>query len=422
MAKKPLKITIFHCTLIYNGGGERIVFGQLEGLKKRGYDVSCFAPVIDKEYCYPDIISRYPVYSFLPQLPGWFPFRHATLLVITSFLAPLLALRFKDTDLFIGENQPGTWLAFVISRVLGKPYIIYTCHPNRMIYTRSLTREQIWKTQPDFYWLSVFFEPFKPILKFLDKLSFTQSGQTVLTNGYFIGRQFGRAYKVEWRGCPSGAPIVGKRKLSKRPETVFEGSVRINGVTIEKPYLLFIGRHEVWKRIDLAIKAMAKIVEKFPRVTLVIPGRKTLYTQDLVRLTKCLGISNKVLFIDDTSQLDLRKLYREAAVYLFTSKKEDFGIVMVEAMGAGVPVVAWDAGGPRDIVVDGETGFLARPFDLDDFVRKTLKLLGDPELRFKMGRAGWKRARREFSWKKHLDVLEEEIGKALKISNNIDVD
>jgi hypothetical protein len=117
---KP-KIIIFHCTLIYTGGGERIVFGQLEGLRKRGYEVSCFVPVIDKKKCYPDIIDQYPVRTLLPQLPEWFPFRHAILLLVTSALMPFLAFRFRKTDLFIGENQPGTWLAFVTAKIWGNP-------------------------------------------------------------------------------------------------------------------------------------------------------------------------------------------------------------------------------------------------------------------------------------------------------------
>lgn len=150
MGKKKIKITIFHCTLIYTGGGERIVFGQLEGLKKKGYDVSCYAPILDKKKCYPDIINKYPVFTFLPQLPSFVPFRHAILLLLTCSLAPFLAYKFKDTDLFIGENQPGTWLAFVISKILRKPYLIYTCHPNKMIYPRKLSRINFGKTRKIF--------------------------------------------------------------------------------------------------------------------------------------------------------------------------------------------------------------------------------------------------------------------------------
>jgi len=414
MIKKKLKITIFHCTLIYTGGGERIVLGQLEELNKRGYDVSCFTPILDKKRCYPDIISKYPISTFLPQLPEWFPLRYAIILLLTSLLIPFLAFRFRDTDLFIGENQPGTWLAYVTSRLLRKPYIIYTCHPNRMVYPRKFSRKQIWKNQPDYYWLSIFFEPFKSVLKFLDKVSFTGSKSPVLTNGYFIGREFARTYKTAWRGCPSGAPVLAEKKLNKNLNATYKGEIRVNKKTIKKPYFLFTGRHEVWKRIDLAIEAMTKIAKEVPRATLVVPGPHTAHTKDLIKLARKLRLEEKVLFIGQISQKDLAKLYQEAAVYLFPSKKEDFGIVMTEAMGAGVPVVAWNSGGPTDIVINGETGFLAKPFSLDDLSAKAIKLLKSPKLRFKMGRNAWKRVKEEFSWERHVNILEKEIKKALK--------
>jgi len=413
--KKKPKITIFHCTLIYTGGGERIVFGQIEGLKKRGYDVSCFAPVMDKKRCYPDIINQYPVATFLPQLPEWFPFRHGILLVVTSVLIPFLAFRFRDTDLFIGENQPGTWLAYVVSRILGKPYLIYTCHPNKMVYPRKLSRKQLWKTQADFYWLSIFFEPFKLVLKFLDRLSFTGSQYPVLVNGYFIGREFASIYKTAWKGCPSGAPFVRQKSKILKNNNVFEGEIKVGKLEIKKPYLLYVGRHEVWKRVDLAIKAFSKVVKEYPEVRLVIRGPFSAHTKVLNKLAKKLGLKDKVLFsAGGSNQEELKKLYFNAAAYVFPSKKEDFGIVIIEAMGAGVPVVAWKSGGPTDIVVDGQTGFLAKPFSVDDFAERTVKILKDKKLRHRMSLASWQRVKEHFSWKKHLDILEKEVKKALE--------
>ena len=414
MMKKKIKITIFHCTLIYTGGGERIVFGQIDGLKKRGYDVSCFAPVLDREKCYPDIINKYPVFTFLPQLPKFIPFRHAILLLLTCLLAPFLAFKFKDTDLFIGENQPGTYLAFVISKVLGKPYLIYTCHPNKMVYPRKLSRDQLWKNQRDFYWLSLMFEPLKPILRILDRISFTSSKSPVLINGFFIGREFAKIYKTRWIGCPSGAPFIrSKEKLLKNGDA-FKGEIEMDGKTIKKPYLLYVGRHEVWKSIDLAIKAMPNIVKKYSDVRLVVQGPFSAHTQDLKELAKEIGMEEKVIFLPSTiGQENLRKLYFNACVYVFPSKKEDFGIVIIEAMGAGIPVVAWNSGGPTDIVLNGQTGYLAKPFDIDDFSLKVVKILKDKRLHEKMVLASWQRVKEQFSWEKHLDILEREIKNSL---------
>ncbi len=413
MFKKP-KIAIFHCGFIYTGGGERIVIEQLKHLLKRGYQVSCFTPVMDAKHCYPDIFNKYSVKTFLPQLPEWFPLKHAILLLLTSFLAPFLAFRFRDTDLFIGENQPGTWLAYVISRLLGKPYIIYTCHPNRMVYPRNLSRKEIWRNQKDFYWLSIFFEFLKPILKYLDRVSFTNSDFPVLVNGYSVGQEFERIYRVPWIDCPSGAPFVKEKSKILTNSDVFKGEIEIGKVRINKPYLLYVGRHEVWKRIDLAIKAMAEIIKVYPHVKLIIQGPDSRHTETLEKLVKELHLQDKILFFtDDQSQERLRKLYFNTVALLFPSEKEDFGIVIIEAMGAGVPVVAWKSGGPKDIIVNKQTGFLAKPFSLDDFAQKAVLILGDETLRRQMSLASWERVKNHFSWEKHINILEKEIQKIL---------
>lgn len=418
MPKNKPKITIFHCTMIYTGGGERIVLGQIKGLRERGYEVDCLTPILDKKRCYPDIIDQYPISTFLPQLPDWVPFRHGAWLVLSSLLVPIFASRFKETDLFLGENQPGTWLAFVTARLLKKPYLIYTCHPNKMVYPRRLSRKQLWKNQADFYWLSLFFEPFKPILRFFDRLSFSGSQRPVLTNGFFIGREFAKIYQTRWKGCPSGAPFIKEKDQLLANNNVFEGELRVGELKIKKPYLLYVGRHEVWKRIDLAIKALAKVVKEYPEVRLVVYGPFSEHTKALKKLAVRLGLKDKVVFIPGGGrQADLKQLYFNATAYVFPSQKEDFGIVIIEAMGAGVPVVAWRSGGPTDIVVDGRTGFLAKPFSIDDFAQKTLNLLKDKPLRQKMGLASWQRVKDHFSWEKHLNILEEEIKKALGKGN-----
>lgn len=414
MSKGKKRITIFHCAFIYTGGGERIVLGQLEGLKKKGYQVECFAPVVDKERCYPDLINQYSIKTFLPQLPSWFPFRHGVILFLTCLGAPFLMGRFKKTDLFIGENQPGTWLAFIAAKVFKKPYLVYTCHPNKMVYPRELSRKQIWKNQKDFYWLSLFFEPFKPILKIIDRLSFTASGRPVLINGFFIGREFEKIYRVPWIGCPSGAPFIKGQEKVLTNNRSFEGEIEVGGVKIKKPYVLYVGRHEVWKRIDLAIKAMVKITKAYPDIRLVVRGPFSPHTEDLKELAKRLGLEKKVIFSEEKgNQEEVRDLYFNAAVYIFPSKKEDFGIVIIEAMGAGVPVVAWNSGGPTDIILDGETGFLAKPFSLADFSQKVVKILKDRGLRHRMSLASWQRVKDNFSWEKHWQILEKEIKIAL---------
>jgi glycosyltransferase involved in cell wall biosynthesis len=95
---------------------------------------------------------------------------------------------------------------------------------------------------------------------------------------------------------------------------------------------------------------------------------------------------------------ELQRLYARAAVVACPSRREGFGVACLEAMAHGRPVVATDVGGLRDLVVDGETGLVVPPRDPDALRGALERLLGDPELRRKLGAAGRERAGSDFSW------------------------
>jgi glycogen(starch) synthase len=95
---------------------------------------------------------------------------------------------------------------------------------------------------------------------------------------------------------------------------------------------------------------------------------------------------------------ELQHLYARAAVVACPSRREGFGVACLEAMAHGRPVVAGDVGGLRDLVVDGETGYLVRPRDVPALRAALERLVGDRELRRRLGAAGRERARTRFSW------------------------
>ena len=89
---------------------------------------------------------------------------------------------------------------------------------------------------------------------------------------------------------------------------------------------------------------------------------------------------------------DLATAYASSDLFLFPSETETFGNVTLEAMASGLPAVCADAVGSRSLVVDGETGRLCPPHDVDAFARATATLVADPALRQRMGDAARERA------------------------------
>jgi glycosyltransferase involved in cell wall biosynthesis len=100
---------------------------------------------------------------------------------------------------------------------------------------------------------------------------------------------------------------------------------------------------------------------------------------------------------------ELQRLYDRAAVVACPSRREGFGVACLEAMAHGRPVVATRVGGLQDLVVDGETGILVPPRDPSALRDALERLLGDPELRRRLGAAGRERARAHFSWDRVTD-------------------
>src|SRR5438552_4048301 len=142
--KGTRRIAVFHCGFTYSGGGERIVIEEVLGLRRRGYDVECYAPTVNASRCYPDLIGEGRVKTFLPQLPRWFPFREAVQMAATSLLMPLYAWRFRGVDAIVGCNQPSAWIAGWAARLMDVPYVVYLNQPNRLVYPRNVDRQTGW--------------------------------------------------------------------------------------------------------------------------------------------------------------------------------------------------------------------------------------------------------------------------------------
>ena len=406
--KESLNIAVFHCGFGYSGGGERLVLEEVMGLRRLGHDVVCYAPTLDKEACFPDFIEQVGVNTFLPQLPRGFPLRDAIAMVLSSVMAPLLALRFRAIDVFVGANQPGAWIAYCMAKVLGKPYVIYLNQPNRLIYPRKIDQQTGWLTKRDYHVLHVIIQRMKGFVGWADRVS-TQEADVALANGGYIARIIEQIYEREMVLCPAGCHPQSSRLLRLNPHTAYEGAFKLADTIIDKPFVLITNRHEPQKKFEYVIEALSRIGGDVPAATLVIPGPFTPHTPKLIALAEELGIEERVLFLGQISEADLQRLYREAAVYCYPAPEEDFGMGVIEAMAWGVPVVAWNYAGPTVTVLDEETGFLAEPYRVEAYADAVSRLLQDPKLRSRMGAAARDRVERYFTWDRHSRLLDRAV-------------
>jgi glycosyltransferase involved in cell wall biosynthesis len=137
------------------------------------------------------------------------------------------------------------------------------------------------------------------------------------------------------------------------------------------------------------IHAFAKLKLKVDSIKLVLVGDGP-QLQSLVELTSVLGLEKSISFIGFSN--DIWEHLARATIFVLPSRVESFGIVLLEAMAAGVPVVACDAEGPRFLIQNGHNGTLVPVGDVDSLTDSLLSLVSDEELRVKYSTAGLKTA------------------------------
>jgi phosphatidyl-myo-inositol dimannoside synthase len=163
---------------------------------------------------------------------------------------------------------------------------------------------------------------------------------------------------------------------------------------------------ERYKGHEVVLQALPSVIAQVPELTYLIVGEG----DDRPRLEKLadeLGLANSVVFTGKVSDAELAAFYRASEVFVLPGrtivdsgepKGEGFGIVYLEAMAFGLPVIGPDYGAPTEIIRNGLHGFLVDPGDPWAVARALLRLLGDPEGARRMGAAASEWVRGKYSY------------------------
>jgi len=157
------------------------------------------------------------------------------------------------------------------------------------------------------------------------------------------------------------------------------------GIPVDRSMLLYVGRVAHEKNIEFLLEMTKLLIEKRPDVLLVVAGEGPAEAS-LHKLAKTLDIEKNVKFIGylDRSK-ELNACYASADIFVFSSKSETQGLVILEAMAQGTPVVAIAELGTASILIEGK-GALIAPDNALHFSEKVYHLLMNPEHRFELGR------------------------------------
>ncbi len=163
------------------------------------------------------------------------------------------------------------------------------------------------------------------------------------------------------------------------------------------------------KRVDNVIEIFDRILKKMPARLIIVgegPEKKP-----MKQLCEEKGILDKVLFVGNSHEVD--KILCFSDLFLLPSEHESFGLVALEAMACGVPVISSNAGGLSEVNIQGVSGFLSDIGDVDDMSKNALKILESPETHLKF-KQNAKKIAMKFETKKIVPLYEEVYEKALE--------
>jgi glycosyltransferase involved in cell wall biosynthesis len=379
-----MKINVVHMGFFYQGGGERVVIEQVQGLRKRGHDVRVYACYVDSGKCFVGEVADLRVKSLSPSIYQHIPYGDALGMIWSTMTGKRKEL--ADCDILLCHAFPSIGIGWKVQEAFGTPYVAYLHQIAPLIHPRPRIAGE-WKGSVRLLnWIG---GRFIGNIRRVDKESLWGASARVF-NSKWTRSLFEEHYGVTGDVCYPGIKMKARREHARKFQ------------------LATVARHYPWKRLDLACEILKKMTFE---PTLQIVGQETSYTRTIKEAAR--EVRRRVAFRGTVSNAELETIYGESMAYMQTSIEEPFGMVSLEAQSFGCPSVVWGDGGIRETVLNNETGYHVKPYDLDEFASRLDRLLTD--------RQAWDRMSREakiwassFSWESHVDQMEETLTEVVK--------
>lgn len=372
--RRRLRVAFVHPDLGL-GGAERLVVDSALGLDELGHSCKIYTPFLDRNRAFSEVIhGKVRSKVVLTPIPrAVFGRLHAICAAVRCAFVALYIAIVERPDVAIVDIVT---LPCVVFAFYGIPTLFYCHYPDALLAkTLDINQERPSKLRVMYRYL----------VDKIEAMSLNCS-KRVAVNSNFTATAYKQAF-------PNGSkPVV----IYPCTEIIVEEEERkLN----QPPFMLSLNRYERKKNIALAIGTLAST----RGINLVIAGgwdervrENVEHFQELVNLGKERGVFDRIQFLKNVSHEKRTQLLKDASCVLYTPANEHFGIVPIEAMAMGTPVIAVNSGGPKESVVHGSTGLLCEA-TVEEFGRAVAELLGDKPLAIKMGENGKNWIKEKFS-------------------------
>jgi glycosyltransferase involved in cell wall biosynthesis len=400
-----VRIAVFHN--LPSGGAKRALYNLTKHLVKAGHAVDAFIPSTAEENFLPlrDVVTTCRV----------FPIRRTPLGATSSVLRRLLrlgislrdqergqrsiaeAINAGSYDVVLSEQDRDTLSPFIL-RFLAKPTVYYCPQPDRcQEAVLDVVSRSAGVPIRRFDWLRERLRNYRSRrVRQLDKRN-AHSASYIVTNSYFSREVILRAYGLNAFVSYLGTDTDLFRPLFERREN----------------YVLSVGWCSPHKGYDFLIRSLARIdAQARPKVLIAANGTDPGWEAYLLRLAATLKVDLSIKKL--VSDSDLVRLYNKAKLFLYAPYLEPFGLVVLEAMACGTPVIAVKEGGVRESVLHNETGILAER-DEEAFAQATSELLRDDVQRERLARRALEVVRSFWTWKHAAERLSWHLERAVTL-------
>ncbi len=390
-----MPIAIVHQSYGRFGGAERVALAHYEQLRKMNVDATLFwSGLITLRW--QDRLTGYDIKSIPSTVPS--PLRLAR---IIRFLKEL-----SRYDSIIIHHHVDPLLALYIARTFGKRTVWYSGSMFELAWERWITGEDyrsisrtVKQTSEEYYGRTfsnialsdLLFDQTVRFSRAID-IHVARRYSKIIANSKFLSHFLKRIYKL------SDEPAV----VYPGPDPILE-ELSSKDLAGESDYMLAVGPLIPLKNVDGMIHAASKV----PSAKLVVVGDG----QERISLeeqAECLGVPLNIKG-NSHSEEELAQLYSQCKLLVHLSLYEPFGLTPVEAGLFGKPSIVTNHGGPPEIIVEGETGFIVAPRDFSSIAKRMRELLSNPELRYEMGRKARKRVLEKFTLEKSTRRLLDEV-------------
>ena len=359
-----MKITFVTTHLTIYGGGSKFLVDYANKLIKRGHEITVVAQKINyKHFQFDKAIKIIEIGGLLPSsVLYWFNF----IGIKKKYINILNKL---NTDFIISVHFPTNYFCYLVKRKKELKYLHFCLEPYLFFHKKAYYRHESFLRRVILWF-------FRKVFAGLD-IKGTQQADEIICISKFTKKQVRAIYKrdgiLHYLGVKTNITYDQKNFNLKKKLKIAE----------DAQILLALGLTHYLKGAKELLFIYNRILKQIPEAILLIGGNITKENQIIINyLEEKLKLPpNKIVRYGFIKQEFLNEIYAQSALTIYTAKQEPFGLIPLESMINGTPVIAFNLGGPNETIINGKTGFLAEPYYYSDFAQKAINIVKNKDLR-----------------------------------------